>query len=394
MRQTWLAKKDKRKIALKLIPDHKARHVEVEIVGADSRPIDFDPEEGTVSRAHVRCPLCGGTTDDKTTRRLFRTVGANGRSPAGQRLMAVVLHHPKRTGKTYRLPTEQDLSAYHAAEAALAGARHRLTQDWGMDPVPDDPLPPLETLGFRVQRYGLTRWGDLFNPRQKLALITFAEKVRQAHTHLLAQGAELEFAKAVVTYLSFTLNRMAMSYNTQTAWQTEFEKMGNMFSRQALPMVWDFAEPNACGDKVRSWDSLSSDTLAVIVHTSLIPRTANVLQGTATDLPYEDDFFDAVLTDPPYYDNVPYSDLSDFFYVWLKRTIGDLYPELFATPLTPKSEEMVADASKAGGMENAMRRFEEMLTQAFREIHRVLKPDGIAVIVFAHKTTEAWETAG
>jgi len=121
-------------------------------------------------------------------------------------------------------------------------------------------------------------------------------------------------------------------------------------------------------------------------------RVLQVQQGSATELPYPDNFFDAVLTDPPYYDNVPYSDLSDFFYVWLKRTIGDLYPELFATPLTPKSEEMVADASKAGGMEEARRRFEEMLTQAFREIHRVLKPDGIAVIVFAHKTTEAWET--
>ncbi|MCD6320861.1 DUF1156 domain-containing protein [Candidatus Bipolaricaulota bacterium] len=117
-----------------------------------------------------------------------------------------------------------------------------------------------------------------------------------------------------------------------------------------------------------------------------------VLQGSATRLPFPDDYFDAVITDPPYYDNVPYGDLSDFFYVWLKRTVGDLYPELFATPLTPKSEEMVADASKAGGMEQAKRRFEELLTQAFREIRRVLKSDGIAVIVFAHKTTSAWET--
>jgi SAM-dependent methyltransferase len=117
-----------------------------------------------------------------------------------------------------------------------------------------------------------------------------------------------------------------------------------------------------------------------------------VRQGSATELPYPDDFFDAVLTDPPYYDNVPYADLSDFFYVWLKRTVGDLYPDLFATPLTPKAQEMVADASKAGGMEEARRRFEEMLTQSFREIRRVLRPDGIAVIVFAHKTTAAWET--
>jgi len=117
-----------------------------------------------------------------------------------------------------------------------------------------------------------------------------------------------------------------------------------------------------------------------------------VLIGSATSLPYPDDHFDAVFTDPPYYDNVPYADLSDFFYVWLKRTVGDLYPELFATPLTPKSQEMVADASKVGGMEQAKQRFEKMLTQAFNEVRRVLKPDGIAVIVFAHKTTAAWET--
>jgi putative DNA methylase len=107
----WLAKKDKRKVALKLIPNKHARRLDLEIVGQDGRPIDFDPEEGTVSRAHVRCPLCGGTIDDKTTRKLFR----EGKS--GQRLMAVVLHHPKRTGKTYRLPTERDLEAYRAAEA-------------------------------------------------------------------------------------------------------------------------------------------------------------------------------------------------------------------------------------------------------------------------------------
>ncbi|MCS7237815.1 MAG: hypothetical protein NZ899_06040 [Thermoguttaceae bacterium] len=117
-----------------------------------------------------------------------------------------------------------------------------------------------------------------------------------------------------------------------------------------------------------------------------------VLSGSATRLPWPDNYFDAVITDPPYYDNVPYSDLSDFFYVWLKRTVGHLYPELFSTPLTPKGEEMVADASGAGGMVEAKKRFESMLTQAFGEIRRVLKPEGIAVIVFAHKTTEAWES--
>jgi len=111
MRQTWLAKKDKKKVALRLIPNRAARRVDVEIVGADGHPPDFDPEEGTVARARVRCPVCGGIIDDDTTRRLFRE------GKASQRMMAVVLHHPKRKGKTYRLPTGRDLATYRAAEA-------------------------------------------------------------------------------------------------------------------------------------------------------------------------------------------------------------------------------------------------------------------------------------
>jgi putative DNA methylase len=118
-----------------------------------------------------------------------------------------------------------------------------------------------------------------------------------------------------------------------------------------------------------------------------------VFQGTATRLPYPDNYFDAVVTDPPYYDNVPYADLSDFFYVWLKRTVGDLYPDLFATPLTPKSQEIIEDETRHGrDRAKAHQFFEEMLTRAFEEIKRVLKPQGIAVIVFAHKSTDAWET--
>jgi len=117
-----------------------------------------------------------------------------------------------------------------------------------------------------------------------------------------------------------------------------------------------------------------------------------VLQASATELPYPDEYFDAVFTDPPYYDNVPYSYLSDFFYVWLKRSIGDLYPELFMTPLTPKSKEIVAYSHDRGGYEKGKKYFEQMLKKAFKEISRVLKPNGIAVIVYTHKSTSGWET--
>jgi adenine-specific DNA methylase len=386
MRQTWLAKKDKKKIALKLIPNKKAKRVDAKIVEGDA--IDFDPEEGTISRAHVRCPVCNGTIDDDTTRQLFR----DGR--ASQRMMAAVLSNPKRTGKTYRLPTERDLAAYRAAESALEQKRQALWAEWGMDPVPDEPLPPLETLGFRVQRYGMTRWGDLFDTRQKLALRTFAGLVRQVYQRILAEKVESEFAKAIATYLALSVDMMAAFCNKLARWENTSEAIKQVFSRQALPMLWDYAELHPFSGSTGSWEAGQEYYLGVLSNVSQASNgvTAKVTQRSATDLPWQGNYFDAILTDPPYYDNVPYADLSDFFYVWLKRTIGDLYLDLFSTPLTPKSQEMVTDASKAGGMEQAKQRFETMLTQAFREMHRVLKTDGTAVIVFAHKTTEAWET--
>jgi putative DNA methylase len=273
MRQTWLAKKDKKKIALRLIPNQHARRIDVQIAGADGRPLDFDPEEGTVSRAHVRCPLCGGTMDDKTTRKLFR----EGKS--GQRLMAVVLHHPNRPGETYRLPTERDLAAYHAAEAALVRARYRLAQDWGMDPVPDESVstptgreysPGGLLYNFTpVVLYGFTRWGDLFNPRQKLALITFADKVRQAHAHLLAQGTEPEFAKAVATYLALCLDKLATYLCVLTRWRSDVLSFERSFDRQALPMIWDYGEVNPFSEARGSWDM--GGMLEVLAHLTGIP---------------------------------------------------------------------------------------------------------------------------
>jgi putative DNA methylase len=392
MRQTWLAKKDKRQIALKIVPDHAHKRVEFEIVGQNGEPIPFDPERGTVARANVECPLCGSVIDDQTTRRLFQE------GKAGQRMVAVVLYHPQQTGKRYRLATAADLNAYRAAEQELWRVCARLREEWGMEPVPDEPLPPLETLGFRVQRYGLTRWGDMFNARQQLALVTFVDAVRRAHAQMLAQGADPEFAKAVATYLALVISRMTDFETSLAAWHPQWEFSTHIFSRQAIPMNWDYSELNPLSPVLTgTWQSMFgqvSETLANLVSIPVSDTPdPNIQHGPATDLPWGDDFFDAVITDPPYYDNVPYADLSDFFYVWLKRTVGHLHPDLFATPLTPKSQEMVADASKVGGdMQKARERFETMLLQSFREIHRVLKPDGIAVIVFAHKTTEAWET--
>ncbi|MEM2619574.1 MAG: DUF1156 domain-containing protein, partial [Candidatus Hadarchaeales archaeon] len=384
IRQFWLAKKEKRKIALR--PLVKGKRVEFEIVGQNSAfPEGFDPSKGTVKGAVATCLVCGSTVDGNKVRKLFQ----EGKS--GQRMVAVVLHHPKK-GKIYRVAVESDLKVYREAEAYLVEKREKLMNEWGFDPVPDEQIltTPSNTMGGtnRILNYRMKVWGDLFNSRQKLALITFVEKVRQAHEKMINEGMDEEYAKTVGSYLALMLGKLEDWNSVLSRWRPDQERNELVFARQALPMVWDYGERNPFKGDLISTHAL----LSIIQHcsqTSSVPSA--VTQSSATSLPYPDNYFDAVFTDPPYYDNVPYSYLSDFFYVWLKRSVGDLYPDLFSGPLTPKSKEIVAYTHNKS-WEEAKNFFEENLKKSFQEIHRVLKPNGIATIVYTHKSTEGWET--
>jgi len=383
MRQYWLARKNNKNVLL--YPYVKDNKVAFRIVGDGygDMPQGFDPSNGSVSRAVATCPVCGSVVDANTTRRLFQ----EGKSD--QRMVAVVLHKPGVTGKHYRTAEERDVKVYKEAEVYLEEKRKKLMEEWGMDPVPDEHLPPAGTLGFRIQRYNMNTWGDLFNARQKLALITFVEKVRQAYQKMMDEGYDEEYARAVVSYLSLMLGKLEDWNSLLSIWRPDQERNEHVFNRQALPMVWDYGERNPLEGMLMSPRGIDK----IIEHCSFITNTNSlVTQCSATNLPYQGNFFDTVFTDPPYYDNVPYSYLSDFFYVWLKRTLGDLYPDLFSTPLTPKKNEIVAYSKMEGGFEEGKRFFEDMLKKSFQEIHRVLKPNGIAVIVYAHKSTAGWET--
>jgi adenine-specific DNA methylase len=402
MRQFWLAKKAKKKVSLypetQTLRVSETLRVSFRVVGDgyDPWPEGFDPSQGTVSRAVATCPVCGAVVDDKTTRRLFRE------GKAGQRMVAVVLsprpQHGRGVGgeggKHYRVATEADEQVYRQVEAALQEKREQLMLEWGMDPVPDEPLPLMSGV-FNVPLYGMTTWGSLFNARQKLALITFAEKVRQAHGRMVAEGYEPKFARAVVTYLGLGIDELTRFTSTLNPWKVDAEAIVHVFGRQALPMLWDYDENNPLGTHGGTWTNRLKEMSSVWENICALNRVPAVaIQSSATQLPYSDAHFDAVLTDPPYYINVPYADLSDFFYVWLKRTVGHLHPDLFSTPVAPKSQEICQmqhwDPERYG--EKTKEWFEKMLTRAFVEIHRVLKPGGVAVIIYAYKTTEGWET--
>ncbi|MGH7452710.1 MAG: DUF1156 domain-containing protein, partial [bacterium] len=394
MRQFWLAKKDKKKVALfPFVGANGHSPVQFKIVGTgyEKMPKDFDPEKGTVSRAVAVCPVCGAVVDDKTTRKLFQE------GKAKQRMVAVVLHKPGTKGKRYRIATEEDVAIFKEAEKYLEEKRAKLRKEWGFEPVPEEPLPPKEShraVGSQLPLYDFRNWGDLFNPRQKLALITFVEKVKDAHQKMLAEGTEEERAKAVTSYLTLGVDRLADFGSSLCVLNpTGGRGVVHTFGRQALQMVWDYAESNPFLEQGAGWPTACEKNEKWIAHTSeSCTKPAIVIQSSATSLPYPDNFFDTVFTDPPYYDNVPYSYLSDFFYVWLKRTVGELYPELFSTPLTPKKDEIVVYANKPEGKEEANIFFEDMLKKSFQEIYRVLKPNGIVTIVYAHKSTEGWET--
>ncbi|MGC9400240.1 MAG: DUF1156 domain-containing protein [Anaerolineae bacterium] len=414
VKQFWLAKKKGKRIAYRPVVSTDSRRltqieegageptpsVEFELL-EDAEAIEaagFDPNEGTVSRANARCPVCGQVTKAADVRRLARE------GQMGQRMVAVIFHHPDQFGKRYRLATPEDEAIYAEAKAAL----EENLADW---PYLESPLPEEEMVKnaryMLPTNYGMTQWKELFNPRQQLALVTFLEKIKGVYERVRADCADIgarigadergwdtdALAEAVVGYLAVILNRIVDKNATLVTWNVYGEKIEHVFGRQALPLIWDYVELNPLSGVNGDWISNLEWVLRYIeTNLAVVGVDSTAQKSSATSLPFPDDHLDAILTDPPYYDNVPYAALSDFFYVWLKRSVGDLFPELFATPTVPKTGEAIMEPTRHDNKKEAKAFFERLLSDSFCEMHRVLRPGGVAVIVYAHKTTAGWET--
>ena len=385
MLQYWLSKKKNRETAL--FPYVENKRIEFKLVGKgfEKFPNGFNPSKGSISKAIATCQICNSNIDPKTLKKLF-----DGKKDS-RRIIAAVIIGNKKTGKNFRLVNRNDEIICNAIEKTIDIEVNTLKQIWNLNPIPDEKMPTEAVFGIRAHKYGMSEFGDIFNSRQKFVLIIFVKKIREAYEKMINEGYDKEYARAITTYLAIILDMVAVSCNTLCRWESTRELIADMFARQVIPMTWDYIELNPFSGSSGSWDIVTKYLEKYIKHASLIPNPGTVSQNTATKLPFETNFFDAVFTDPPYYDNIAYSYLSDFFYVWLKRSIGYLYPELFSTPLTPKSDEIVAYRNKGDAGKSKLL-FERNLKKSFSEIYRVLKPEGIAVIVYAHKSTDGWET--
>ena len=303
----------------------------------------------------------------------------------GARLMAIVAEGEKR--RVYLSPTP-------GMEAvALSAQPHD---------VPETDLPK-KALGFRIQEYGMTRWRDIFTPRQLVALTTFSDLVQEARAQVKQHardagvpdnGVRLEiggtgataYADAVAVYLGMAVSKMSDAQSSLCRWKTTMDQSIATFGRQALPMVWDYSEANVFGE-------MAGDPLVSLKN---MMRVVEQLPARPPGFVHQADAQTQALckgavvsTDPPYYDNIGYADLSDFFYVWLRRSLREVFPDLFATVAVPKAEELVATPYRHGDRDKAEAFFLDGMTQAMHQLAEQAHPAFPVTIYYAFKQSES-----
>jgi len=341
---------------------------------------------GTLRRGSATCPICGYTVPGSRVR---QQVGEKHGGADTSRLLAVYCVSSK--GRFYREPTQRDRDAV-AKSHSFVDERRLLTLEDGTPMVPDEELPYLRSI-FNINLIGVSRWDQMFSSRQLASLLTLAKLVRMCFSKIKAQDSE--FAIAVATTLAMAVDRQADYSSSICTWVQGGEFVGHTFAQgQSLPIKWDFAEVVPFASGSGNWDGAVgwvTRVLDEVASAKSLPGT--VQKASSTEQPLPDDSAQLIFTDPPYYDAVPYADLSDFFYVWLKRTIGTLHPSLFQHRTTQKEGEIVQLAERNPKYAFKTRDyFEKLMGSALCDSRRVASPSGLAVIVFAHKETSAWET--
>jgi adenine-specific DNA methylase len=381
----WLVREGKETDRAVRLIVHEDRDVCSFEVVSNPRARGLDPDEGTDVGKSVKCPRCRTTIDSEFVKREAQ----EGRM--GHQLYAVSV---KVAGKwSFRAPTKEELDAVEKTRVEL----NKLLPNFeGKGYVPDEQY--YKGYSDRCYEYGIRKWRDLFNPRQLLTHLTYLEKFLEVKRELLSKAVseeDREFYKAVITYGALVFDTCVDYNSILTRWVPTRQKIAGSMAVQAFPFKSSYAEWNSV---LYGWTwsfEKVLDALTEII--KLLPSKAgdvSVYCGDAANIPLPDKSVDCIVVDPPYYENVMYSEVSDFFYVWLKRLIGDLYPEAFQYELTPKEEEAVANPARYKGVnkarELANKHYESKIEACFREMKRVLRDDGVMTVMFTHRKAEAW----
>ena len=396
IRFLWLAKKVNRSVALQLRPRPKAKRVDFQIIVKqrggwvdqdDPKTKIEDPKfEGTVKRGSASCPCCGYTTPVARLREQIKTQrgGAN-----HARLLCVVTTKEREQGRAFRLPAERDTKVVQKARRQIA--QRKDSHKGKISLVPDEQVDIRGVRHTWAMIYGFNTRGDYFTDRQLLALTTLTNLVEQSGMKS-AKETDAGLALATQTVLALGVSRIADIANSLCTWKPSMTQAIHLFARQAIPMTWDFAETSLLSDAAGDYGTTIGNMLRILEGEIAVGGNGKAEQNSACQHRLPDDSVDLFLTDPPYYDAVPYAYLADFFYVWLRRSLGRSYPELFEAPAVPKDAEIVVDRPhELSNSTHDIAFYERELTRAFAEGRRLAKPEALGTIVFASKTTASWE---
>lgn len=402
----WLERDSSTKgIAVRPTPVEGSSKVELPVVELpdDVTKSEFNPASGTVTRGKAECPSCNVTVEGDEIKEQAKT------GDMEQRPVAVHYNSQmKGESRAYRAVTDEDLEA-------IEKARERVESDPDLATFLTEEIESGEKTD-EPRRYGLNQWRDMYSPRQLLVHYTYLEAFNEVKNAIrdgdrsstvLDEGESppdysQKEAEVILTFLALGADKAADYNSRMCTWHHNSGKIGHVFAQHDFGFAWKFAESRLPAEGL-GYEWVLDSMVEVYEELDDLAGHADapvqVLQNDAADLPLNDEEVEAIVLDPPYYDNVMYAELSDFFYVWLRRYLGDVYPDFFPGELTEKNEEAVANPAKfedvAGEKskaELAKDDYETKMGGIFSEMERVLSDDGIFTLMFTHKKTDAWDT--
>lgn len=375
-------------------------------------PNGEDPEKGTVHLGTGTCIHCGQAIESEEIKRQARSESSFGKWTDRLYCVVGIREQPRldkdgkpmtyasgpdkgkvRTEKVtfFREPTERDMDALNRAEQALKANWDRWEE---MDLIPTERIPEGHKTAEPL-RMGIERWCDMYIPRQLFGLLTAMETLRGMMPEIIEKHGK-ERGAAIIHYLQYMIDKCVDYNSRQTRWEYTRGVVKGTFGRHDFSLKWTFAEMVFSGAESGLAWGFENVVKAYRELCELLPKAGNniprIISSSAANMPIEDQTVDVICVDPPYYNNVQYAELSDFFYVWQKRTFRELYPDVFGRRLTNKQDEAVANPVRDGSAANADQTYEKLMSEIFTECRRVMKDDGILTMMFTHKTQAAWET--